>query len=87
VLQVVNSTGAPATSSVHIDGLPVGRGTVEVRTLAADPTAANSADQPTLVQPTATSAFADAKCTEDQHTFPPHSLTVVRWQWADGPHP
>ncbi len=74
VLQVVNGGAAAAGAKISVAGFASADSTATVQTLAAALSAANSAGHPDEVRPTVESTVAE------DHLFPPHSVTVIRWQ-------
>jgi alpha-L-arabinofuranosidase len=76
IIKVVNTAAEPATMAVRIDGgRPTGRGSVTVLT-SASPTDENSFDAPARIVPR-TSALSNPS-SSFPHTFPAHSLSVLR---------
>lgn len=77
ILKVVNSGPDPAPMTLELRGAAVSRGRATVHVLTAgDPAAENSFDQPELIAPRTGSIEAGGA--SFRHTFPAHSLTVIR---------
>ncbi len=79
VLQVVNSGEKAVAAGIHLAAFVAGRPAAQVWELSAPLEAANTADKPRAVAPRQTLWKHGIQDGSTNYAFPPHSLTVVRF--------
>jgi hypothetical protein len=80
VLQTVNAGDLPVTARIHITGFAPVAPTVQVTELSGQPDAVNTAAQMEAVVPKQSEWRYDVKGVVNSRSFPPHSLTVIRFE-------
>ena len=76
ILKVVNASAVARQTDVHIDGVSGLKSQATAHVIAAGLDDTNSFANPDQVVPVSRSVVVSG--TSFQHTFPPHSLTVLR---------
>jgi alpha-L-arabinofuranosidase len=80
VVSVVNPGDRPVAAEIRLAGFVPKKSTAEVRELAAPLDAMNTADKPNAVVPKTDSWNHGLKAGTTRRAFPPHSLTVLRFE-------
>jgi hypothetical protein len=78
VLQAVNPGDLAVTAQIHIAGFVSVVPTAQVTELSGQPDAADTVGQPEAIVPKHSAWQHEIKEGSTSHTFPPHSLTVIR---------
>jgi alpha-L-arabinofuranosidase len=76
ILKVVNSAPDPAPMAIQVEGAQIGQAAQVTVLTAANPADENTFDQPTKIAPRTEKLKVAGRTFI--HTFPPHSLSIVR---------
>jgi alpha-L-arabinofuranosidase len=77
ILKVVNSAPDPAPMTIQVDGAQIGQGAQVIVLTSVNPTDENTFDQPTKIAPRSETLRVAGP--HFVHSFPAHSLTIVRF--------